>query len=261
MYGHKQGLLPWARAALHPAIRDKLDGDLLGWRKTLQQDPCSYCGGTGGEADHIVARRNGGRDRWLNLAGACRQCNRAKGTRSLLEFVAGLHREMELKDAALARFGGLTVATANLDDEIGGGKPVSWGTRTVLEALLRARPDAEGALAYHRRHQGRGQRPAWIQALATPAGGADAGAVCRRLGGGGSRTRGGVESNEPLFVRIDETLGADDDTSRTTKGRGPGAARKTVEEPREELRPARAGRYRVEPPDGRESGAPPRTRV
>ena len=127
MYGHKQRLPPWARAALHPAIRDKLDGDLLGWRKTLQQDPCSYCGGTGGEADHIVARRNGGRDRWLNLAGACEQCNRAKGTRSLLEFAAGLHREIELKDAALARFGGLTVATANLNEATGSGQPGQMG--------------------------------------------------------------------------------------------------------------------------------------
>ena len=265
IYGHKQRLPQWARAALHPAIRDKLDGDLLGWRKTLQKDPCSYCGGTGGEADHIVARRNGGRDRWLNLAGTCERCNRAKGTRSLLAFAAGLHREMELNGAPLARFGGLTVATANLDEATGSGQPDRWGTRLVLEALLRTRPEAEGAVAYRRRHQGRGRRPAWIHALATPADGADAGAVCRRLGGGGSRTRGGVESDEPLFVRIDETRGAEDETSRTTQRGGstkrPGAARNTVEEAREKLRPARAGMHRVKPPDGRGTGTPPRARA
>ena len=204
MYGHKQRLPQWALAALHPTIRDKLDGELRTWRTTLQNDPCSYCGSTGGEADHIVARRNGGRDRWLNLAGACDRCNRAKGSQSLLAFVAGLQPEIDVGDAALTRFGGLRVATADLEQATGTGQPDRWGTRHVLEALLRARPEAQGALAYRRRHQGQGRRPAWIHALATPAGGADAGAVCRRLGGGGNRRRGGVESDEPLFVAVSQ---------------------------------------------------------
>ena len=202
MHDHKQRLPPWARAALHPTIRDKLNRDLPGWRKTLQQDPCSYCGEAGGEADHIVARSNGGRDRWMNLTGSCRRCNRAKGTRSLLEFAAGLKREIELKNVKLARFGGLTVATADLREATGNGQPDRWGTRAVLDTLLQARPEAEGALAYRRRHHGGGHRPAWIHALATPTGGADAGRICQALGGGGSKTRGGVESNKPLFEPI-----------------------------------------------------------
>ena len=169
-YGHKQRLPQWARAALHPSVRDKLNGELRTWRATLQNDPCSYCAGPGGEADHIVARRSGGRDRWLNLAGACDRCNRAKGSRPLLAFLAGLHLEIDLGGAVLADFGGLRVATANLDKATGSSQPDRWGTRDVLEALLRARPDAEGALGYRQRHQGRGRRPAWIHVLATPAG-------------------------------------------------------------------------------------------
>ena len=43
-YGHKQRLPQWARAALHPSVRDKLNGELRTWRATLQNDPCSYCG-------------------------------------------------------------------------------------------------------------------------------------------------------------------------------------------------------------------------
>ena len=63
VWGHRQQLPRAAQEGLHPAIRSKLDGDLRRWRTTLQKDPCSYCGGAGGEAYHIVARHNGGRDR------------------------------------------------------------------------------------------------------------------------------------------------------------------------------------------------------
>ena len=178
IYGHKQRLPQWARAALHPAIRDKLDGDLLGWRKTLQKDPCSYCGGTGGEADHIVARRNGGRDRWLNLAGTCERCNRAKGTRSLLAFAAGLHREMELNGAPLARFGGLTVATANLDEATGSGQPDRWGDKA------RAR-GAPADAARGRRSRGLPLTPPGTRAATSMD-------PCARHAGGRSRRRGGM---------------------------------------------------------------------
>ena len=141
----------------------------------------------------------------MNLTAACRRCNRAKDTRSLLEFVAGLKREIELKNVRLARFGGIRVATADLGEATGNGKPASWSTGAVLDALRQARPEADGALAYRQRHRGRGQRPAWIHALATPTGGADAGRICQALGGGGSKTRGGVESDEPLFEPIERT--------------------------------------------------------
>ena len=136
----------------------------------------------------------------MNLTGACGKCNRAKGTRRLLEFLAGLQPGMDPQDIPLARFGKLTVAAANLDEARRNGQADRCGTTTVLSALLRARPDAEGALAYRHRHKRRGRRAAWIHALMTREGEADAGAACRRLGGGGNRTRGGVESNEPLFV-------------------------------------------------------------
>ena len=177
-----------------------LKRDLAEWRRTLQSDPCSYCGEAGGQADHIVARRRGGGKGWLNLTGACRRCNRAKGQRGLLAFITGTQSTMDTGKMPRARFGKLSVALVNLDDARRNWTSEGCGTRTVLTEVLRARPDAQGALGYRRRHKGAGRRPAWIHVLMTREGECDAGAACKALGGGGSPTRGGVESDDPLFV-------------------------------------------------------------
>ena len=51
---------------------------------------CAYCGKEGVplQAEHIVARANGGTDRISNLALACKPCNEAKGTLPVEQFLA-----------------------------------------------------------------------------------------------------------------------------------------------------------------------------
>ncbi|MGZ6637860.1 MAG: HNH endonuclease [Solirubrobacteraceae bacterium] len=66
-------------------------GNALGaepWSDTLRRDPCSYCGGRADHVDHIVARADGGEGCWTNYTTACCQCNQAKGSRSLLFWLA-----------------------------------------------------------------------------------------------------------------------------------------------------------------------------
>lgn len=55
----------------------------------LLKDPCSYCGARveRPEIDHIVSVADGGRGNWENLTAACRNCNAAKGGKSLLGFL------------------------------------------------------------------------------------------------------------------------------------------------------------------------------
>ena len=55
----------------------------------LRRDPCSYCGGPAGAADHIVARSCGGEDGWENRTGTCASCNSRKGARPLLLALLG----------------------------------------------------------------------------------------------------------------------------------------------------------------------------
>jgi len=81
------------------------------WRRTIQHDPCVYCGRSNeGEVrravedgsvfygqdepfklsmteDHIIPRASGGLTRWWNLAPACVQCNSDKGADSMLGFM------------------------------------------------------------------------------------------------------------------------------------------------------------------------------
>lgn len=47
----------------------------------LRAQPCSYCGGPGGEVDHIVPLARGGLHHPQNLAAACRSCNASKNDR------------------------------------------------------------------------------------------------------------------------------------------------------------------------------------
>jgi hypothetical protein len=55
---------------------------------------CAYCGSTAGpmELDHIVPKSRGGPDDKGNRVWACRDCNRRKGTKSLLEWLDELRQ-------------------------------------------------------------------------------------------------------------------------------------------------------------------------
>jgi 5-methylcytosine-specific restriction endonuclease McrA len=57
------------------------------WAAHLRNDPCAYCGGAGGEVDHIVPVAAGGTSGFENLIGACRRCNAQKHTVPLLSFL------------------------------------------------------------------------------------------------------------------------------------------------------------------------------
>lgn len=192
----------WALGAMEPVLRERLDGDWGAWRKTLHADPCAYCGERGGAADHIVARRSGGRNLWCNLTGSCDACNRAKGTMSALAFVAGVRNEIRTLPVERARFGPLVVAATNLALVVGGGSATSWAD-SVLQALLESHPQAEGALLYRRRRQRGHPEKRWNHTLATREGGAHAGDVCGALGGGGSPRKGGVQARELLLAVLD----------------------------------------------------------
>lgn len=56
--------------------------------RVLHGDPCSYCGGFGGEIDHIVPLSAGGANAWENLTSACRSCNSSKHASPLLLWLA-----------------------------------------------------------------------------------------------------------------------------------------------------------------------------
>lgn len=83
----------WREATPGFAVRNRLSGRGSGevpmcsvvYGITLTQDPCSYCGGPGGELDHIVPTEHGGTNDWPNLTACCHRCNTSKGKRSLLD--------------------------------------------------------------------------------------------------------------------------------------------------------------------------------
>jgi hypothetical protein len=60
------------------------------WRRTLRGDPCSYCGRAGGTVDHVVPKATGqrGLEDWVNLVGACPDCNAAKGAKPMVVWLA-----------------------------------------------------------------------------------------------------------------------------------------------------------------------------
>lgn len=49
----------------------------------LQRDnhTCVYCGREATQADHVVAKANGGKDELANLVAACAPCNNSKGSK------------------------------------------------------------------------------------------------------------------------------------------------------------------------------------
>lgn len=53
----------------------------------VKADPCAYCGGPGGSADHIVPIVSGGTGDWENAAGVCYRCGSMKGEKSMLTFL------------------------------------------------------------------------------------------------------------------------------------------------------------------------------
>ena len=48
---------------------------------------CFYCGDVATEADHIIAKVNGGGDEMENLVSACRMCNLRKGKKNQAVFL------------------------------------------------------------------------------------------------------------------------------------------------------------------------------
>lgn len=58
------------------------------WALVLLGDPCCYCGMATEEIDHIDAIINGGNGEWSNLTASCLTCNRSKGSRPLLLWLA-----------------------------------------------------------------------------------------------------------------------------------------------------------------------------
>lgn len=125
---------------------------------------------------------------------------------SLLPFIAGMAAEVSSLPVQLGRFGSLTVAAADLEKVIGGSNDKAL-LAAVLETLLDRYPGTEGALAYRKRRRRGHPHRRWNHALATRPGGADAGVVCRKLGGGGSPRHGGVQAAARLFTPTGEPTG------------------------------------------------------
>lgn len=65
----------------------KYDEQAIAYVDILLRDPCTYCGGPSDTIDHIEPVSRSRSSEWLNLTPACRSCNSAKGTKSLLTFL------------------------------------------------------------------------------------------------------------------------------------------------------------------------------
>lgn len=59
------------------------------WIEITHNDPCAYCGGPADNTDHVVPISEIGMkaNRWDNLTACCTQCNRAKWTKPLLQYL------------------------------------------------------------------------------------------------------------------------------------------------------------------------------
>lgn len=62
--------------------------ETLAYIDVLLNDPCSYCGGPAEHLEHIEPRSLGGPHDWTNLTASCGPCNRSKGNRLLLLWMA-----------------------------------------------------------------------------------------------------------------------------------------------------------------------------
>lgn len=65
-----------------------LDNEAQEYVKTIEKDPCSYCGGKHEAIDHITAVTRGGKSNWDNLTSTCTKCNQEKSNKPLLLFLA-----------------------------------------------------------------------------------------------------------------------------------------------------------------------------
>ncbi len=59
----------------------------VGYDRILRSDPCSYCGASAGQVDHVTPIRLSGANHWMNLTAACRACNREKSAWPLLHYL------------------------------------------------------------------------------------------------------------------------------------------------------------------------------
>ena len=109
-----QTLPQWAKRHIDPRVLEKLEPDMRAWPGVLRKDRCAYCGEPGQEVDHIEARVAGGRDRWYNLSGTCIECNRAKSSCGLLEFLIGRNRILKFRNPKVLDFAGIRVAVGDL---------------------------------------------------------------------------------------------------------------------------------------------------
>jgi hypothetical protein len=66
--------------------------DTEAYIRVLGADPCAYCGGPADTLDHIDALAAGGNHVWDKLTAACRVCNSAKHTASLLTLLLRRYR-------------------------------------------------------------------------------------------------------------------------------------------------------------------------
>lgn len=71
---------------------------------------CQYCGNYGDEVEHIIPRSRGGKNTWMNLTTACRECNAKKADQTPEE--AG----MELLNAPFAPTKSFLLAARGNDD-------------------------------------------------------------------------------------------------------------------------------------------------
>lgn len=81
-------------------------------RDAYGKEPCVYCGGGAGTADHVMPRKLGGGHLLGNMVPACRKCNGKKGADPPADFFAkypkaakrflerAIYADEELRDAA-----------------------------------------------------------------------------------------------------------------------------------------------------------------
>jgi hypothetical protein len=102
------------------------------WREAQLRDPCVYCGAPATELDHVYPASKGGPNHWANRAPACSTCNRAKGARTLLQFLAerrrGLHRPV--------RRTGKTATTSRVERKFRVAQLVGVDHRQPYEAIM-----------------------------------------------------------------------------------------------------------------------------
>ena len=190
MRQREQKLPPWMWASLDERLVEAAETAVEAWRRTLRRDPCAYCGGRGGDVDHITAQAHGGPDNWHNLTGACRRCNSAKGRERLLHLLVAQRHDGFALRSGTAALGNLTVAVADMNAVPGTNVATGALTNRLMDHLLNEHPETDGALLYrHHRRNGNGS-PQYLHILQTRPGKADAGAICRSRGGGGTATRG-----------------------------------------------------------------------